>query len=39
MDPDNKIIKKASRKETKAAIPKLEDADRAEVLPVVIKLL
>ena len=30
---------KAKRKETKSAIPKLEDEDRAQMLPIVIKLL
>ena len=39
METDDKLTKKAKRKETKASIPKLEDDDRADVLPVVIKLL
>lgn len=39
MDEDDKLTKKAKRKETKASIPKLEEDDRADVLPVVIKLL
>lgn len=39
MDDDDKLTKKAKRKETKASIPKLEEDDRADVLPVVIKLL
>ena len=39
METDDKFTKKAKRKETKASIPKLEDDDRADVLPVVIKLL
>jgi hypothetical protein len=38
-DSQDKQAKKAKRKETKSTIPKLEEEDRASVLPVVIKLL
>lgn len=38
-DSQDKQAKKAKRKETKQAIPKLEEEDRASVLPIVIKLL
>lgn len=38
-DSEDKVIQKSKRKETKSVIPKLEDEDRSEMLPVIIKLL
>ena len=38
-DTEDKEVKKASRKETKSVIPKLDDEDRESMLPVIIKLL
>lgn len=38
-DEDKKMHQKMARKETKSAIPKLEDQDRQQVLPIIIKIL
>jgi hypothetical protein len=38
-DTEDKAVQKAKRKETKSAIPKLEEEDRQRMLPVIIKLL
>lgn len=38
-EAEDKQSKKAKRKETKSTIPKLEEEDRAQVLPIVVKLL
>ena len=38
-DTEDKVVAKSKRKETKSVIPKLDDEDRADMLPVIIKLL
>lgn len=38
-DSEDKVVQKSKRKETKSVIPKLEEEDRAAMLPVIIKLL